>query len=189
MKRIVIAALLLVVGLSANAQIVGATNSQEPPRLSTNNSSLRQTGSYIRISAGYPDIGTLAYNYQITPWLMAGIGGGFGFLPVVIYHNGYSYNRTSFYMTPSMPVYAEMEFRTPQYKWSIFFNLKLGYYLASGSESHYYSNGDYEEVSKQLVSASTGISYKNLHLGIGYTVQGVINCFFAYSLPLKVIGL
>lgn len=193
-KLFLFAAVLLFLGLPVDAQMIGATNNQQTPRTSTNNSLNRPTGSYLKISAGYPDVGTLAYNYQITPWLMAGIGGGFGFVPVrTVYDersSGSVYVTES--MNPAMPVYAEFELCTPKYKWSLFFNFKLGYYLASGADYyHRYSNGDvvYDDVTKNLVSASIGASYMNLHLGVGYNVQGSMNFFVAYSLPLSLIGL
>ena len=193
-KLFLFATVLLFLGLPVDAQMIGATNNQQTPRTSTNNSLNRPTGSYLKISAGYPDVGTLAYNYQITPWLMAGIGGGGGFVPVKIVcieNNGDVYMSDES-MHLATPVYAELELSTPKYKWSLFLNFKLGYYLASdGGYYHQYSSGnvEYDDVPKNLVSASVGASYMNLHMGVGYNVQGSLNFFVAYSLPLSLIGL
>lgn len=134
----------------------------------------RPTGGYLRISAGCPILGSLAYNHQITPYFM--VGGGAGFAIVHYDIQGNNYSSVGNYET--IQIYAETELRTPKYDWSLFLNLKLGTTIAS--------NGYADPI---FVAIHAGVSYQNLHLGVGYSTSSYIglSAFLSYNLPLKLL--
>lgn len=205
MKRTVIAALLLAVGLSAQAQMIGATNNQQTPRTRTSDSTplYQLTGSYLRFEGGFPIIASAAYCYQFTPWFMLGGGVGFGmsggYYWSEIYYSDFNpeHYRDERPGSWCMPVFIEAELRTPRYKWSLFLNLKFGYNAFKRSDfSHtFYNNGLFTEYGDRyypfLFTASTGVSYKNFSFGAGYSsalyssaFKAHLNAYISYSLPL-----
>lgn len=184
MKRIVIAAILLAFGFSANAQIVGATNNQEVPRTRTSDTSPldRPTGSYLRFEGGFPIIASVAYCYQFTHSFMIGGGMGYGL------SGGYWYSSLNTTVGhPCMPIFIEAEIRTPRFKWSLFFNIKYGYNVFL---SNPYDNRSTDDVFyTRILTTSAGVGYKNLSLGCGYSTVLNCNAFISYSLPLDKIKL
>jgi hypothetical protein len=122
----------------------------------------RPTGGYLRISSGYPVVGSLAYNHQITPYFM--VGGGAGYSP-------WGAPRE----TDTGLIYAEAELRTPKYDWSIFLNLKTGPTIADDNSF--------------FIAIHAGVSYQNLHLGVGFSTlsDDGFSGFLSYSLPLKLL--
>ena len=134
----------------------------------------RPTGGYLRISSGYPVVGSLAYNHQITPYFM--VGGGAGFSWSKLYEEdiwGRHYiNETA------IQIYAETELRTPKYNWSLFLNLKLGTTIPIIMDAD-----------PIFVAIHAGVSYQNLHLGVGFSTSSYIGFsgFLSYSLPLKLL--
>ena len=199
MKKILFLATMLVAFASlADAQIIGSTNSATSPHTpKVDNSPLyRPTGSYIRFSGGYPTLLTAAYNYQLTPSFMFGGGVGLGCVRRMwmkwiadewVFQN---WMKTD---PQVMPIYAEAEFRTPRYRWSMFLNIKVGYSLFTPEDiirksydGHYADN-----YSPWLIAVTTGASYKNLHLGVGVSnvvfpdEDSFFSFFLAYSLPFN----
>lgn len=134
----------------------------------------RPTGGYLRISSGYPVVGGLAYNHQITPYFM--VGGGAGFSWSKLYEEDiwgrYYFNETA------IQIYAETELRTPKYNWSLFLNLKLGTTIPLIMYAD-----------PVFVAIHAGVSYQNLHLGVGFSTSSYIGFsgFLSYSLPLKLL--
>lgn len=216
MKKIVlIAAMLFGLGFTANAQMVGATNSQPTPRESrTDNSPLyRPTDRSLRFSIGAPQIFTVSYNHYLTSYFMIGGGLGFGMQngEERAYRPGYQRSRyywddeySSIYsiISPALPVFVEMDVRTPKYKWSLFLNMKIGLNLFGATDSYekwedktdYYGDPVYATLSydynKFLFSAAVGASYKNLNLGFGVSnvgSMGNLNLFISYNLPFTTI--
>ena len=124
----------------ADAQIIGATNRSNPsnPNSSTT-PEYRKTGASLRISSGFPNVGLLAFDYQLTPSFLVGGGGGVNVCNEV-----------------NIPIFGEIELRTPRYKWSIFLNVKSGYGFL------------YEDV---FFAAMVGVSYKNISLGFGLSTS------------------
>lgn len=174
MKRLItLFALLTLFAIGAQAQIVGA-NEGKKTSTSTTTPLYKPTGHYLRFEAG-GIWGSVAYDYQINPYIMAGGGIGVG------YADRY-YNNMVF------PVYAEAVFSTPSYKWSFYSEIKLGCDFLLGYEGIIFS------------SLTVGANYKNFGWGIGcymykYDFAGIhyhSNYVFTpriiatYKLPLKV---
>ena len=216
MKKIILtAAMLFGLGFTANAQMVGATNSQSTPRESrTDNSPLyRPTDRSLRFSIGAPQIITVSYNQYLTSYFMIGGGLGFGMQngEESSYRPGYQESRyywnyansfSNSTTSPAIPVFVEMDVRTPKYKWSLFFNMKIGLNLFGATDSYeewkytidYYGDPVYVTHSydyhKFLFSAAVGASYKNLNLGFGFSnvvSMGNLNLFISYNLPFTTI--
>ena len=167
MKKILLTvALLLTFGVSANAQIIGATNSQKTsnPKQSDNSPIYRPTGGSLRFSSGYPGLFTVSYNHYFTPGFMLGGGLGVGYPEYMTsyYRPGYYFRRDnydgSYYIDwmneyrdyfcdneIAMPAFVEMELRTPKYKWSLFLNLKVGLNLFGEDDAvrRYLDDTDY----------------------------------------------
>lgn len=136
----------------------------------------RPTGGYLRISSGYPVVGSLAYNHQITPYFM--VGGGAGFSPwAKLYEYDY-YGGRDYFDELAIQIYAETELRTPKYNWSLFLNLKLGTTIPIIMYAD-----------PIFVAIHAGVSYENLHLGVGFSTSSYIGFsgFLSYSLPLKLL--
>ncbi len=156
MKRLItLFALLTMFAIGAQAQIVGAN---EGPKTSTNTTSslCKPTGHYLRFEAGWFYDATVSYDYQINPYIM--VGGGIGTVNAL-----------------NLPLFAEAIFSTPRYKWSFYFNVKLGYDLIG---------------SGLFTSLIAGANYKNFGLGIGINYEGweeyFVPCVVVnYKLPLK----
>lgn len=128
----------------------------------------RPTGGYLRISSGYPMTGSLAYNHQITPYFM--VGGGAGYSPRVNAEG----------VTSAILIYAETELRTPKYNWSLFVNLKTGATIPLPLS---------RDADPIFVAIHAGVSYQNIHLGVGFSTSSHIGFsgFLSYSLPLKLL--
>lgn len=215
MKRIILAAvLLLALAPCASAQMVGATNRQSGGFLASDPSPLyRPTGPSIRFSIGASPLVSVAYNHQLTSWLMVGGGVGLCFVNGTRYKEDYhasgssgsyywSYSgREIYYMREKdgIPLFAEAEVRTPRYKWSFFVNTKLGYILNAPEDriergtdrSPYFSSqttcNDEYEWNRILFSLTAGASYKNVSLGLGYAYTEGFNLQLSYNLPISVI--
>lgn len=139
--------------------------------------SLRFTGGLYILS--------LAYNHQVTPSFM--IGGGAGISSTRRNtrddHDGIYYRASD----PGVPLFVEIEARTPRYGWSLFVNAKLGYLIHDYNTyygSHY--TDTYPHFFSQIIG---GVSYKHLNLGIGWSYTPVddvpITIHLSYNLPLK----
>lgn len=172
MRKLVILIALVLTMSTASAQMIGVTNNQQTPRVQRvdNSPVFRPTVGSLRFSAGFPEFFTVSYNHYFTSYFMIGGGTGLGVCP-------------SRFWPPAMPIFAEMDLRTPKYKWSLFLNLKIGVNLF----------GDYGawESDPFVASADVGISYKNLNLGVGLSPAayhvGAIDFFVSYNLPVSTI--
>ena len=110
MKRLItLFTLMVMFAIGMQAQIVGANEGPKTKMSNTTSSLYKPTGHYLRLEAGYAHIFSVAYGYQINPYIMIGGGVGFGYL-----HN------------PTLPIYAEAIFSTPRYKWSFIGDIKIG---------------------------------------------------------------
>lgn len=215
MKRIILAAvLLLALAPCASAQMVGATNRQQGGFISSDPSPLyRPTGPSIRFSIGAAPLVSVAYNHQLTPWLMVGGGVGLTFVNGTRYYTRYdasgssgsyywNYSSTEVYSLREkggIPLFVEAEVRTPRYKWSFFVNTKLGYILNAPEDtfnnqtdqppynSYLYAHNSRTEWNKILFSLTAGASYKNVSLGLGYAYTEGFNLQLSYNLPVSVI--
>lgn len=183
----------------------------------------RTTGSSLETSVGfrysegvlYTPI-SVAYNHFLTPWFMVGCGTGLYMSPFT-----YTYYRPAYYWsgyeTPEMvsehsyqssnygtvlPLFLEIEFRTPRYKWSAFFNVKVGASLGVSSgyikegkefyENDYYGNPVYKEITIDewdsfFFYPSVGFGYKNFSLSYGWMYYKNLNyshVVLSYHFPL-----
>lgn len=133
--------MLTVLSCYTEAQIIGATNRSgtSNPSRQSNSPEYRPTGASLRFSTGFPNEGLIAFNYQITPFFLVGVGSG-----INVYDDD-----------PAIPIFGELELRTPRYKWSLFYNVKMGYAIVPG-----YS-GDL------FFATMLGFGYKNVNIGFG----------------------
>lgn len=212
MKKIVLL-LFLAVGMMAQAQMIGATNSQRTPR--TDNSPVYYpTGPSLRFGVGVPMVVSIAYNYQLKPWLMFGGGLGYGFCGMNHSHTDYKsdYYSYTWYTWNSiedknvkgdwcMPLFVEAEVRTPRYKWSLFLNVKLAFNLFAPKDYYYnglnYNTPDYNSLNYTEVCSvdyhavdfytMAGVSYKNINFGVGYSTVNEVNITLSYNLPFTTI--
>ncbi len=206
--------LFLAASMVASAQMIGATNSQGTYRPAGDNYNLRPTGSLLRFGVGTP-YASLAFDYQLTPWLMVGVGAGYGDVRMVREHFYYNKPANSYewylYRTDftekfdfvrCIPMYVEAELRTPRYKWSVFLNVKMGYCLPLSENiyrdgrNQYYAYGEEGyaleermEAKRFLFAALAGVGYKNVSLGFGYSncVDGGITLNISYNLPIATL--
>lgn len=223
MKKIVLL-LFLAVSMVASAQMIGATNNQGTFRPAGDSPLIRPTGPAIRLSVGSPMV-TLAYSHWLKPWLMLGAGAGYNYAFIECYQEYYdkpanswdwvlhdTYTSVNMYWGANdcIPVFLEVEARTPGYKWSVFLNVKLGYNIMFDDEKYPYvfDSRDEYTYSESVYSASreeyranyvhfslmTGASYKNLDFGIGYTNADAAlrfgDCFYlnlSYNLPITTL--
>ena len=107
MKRFFCIIILLALGVSASAQIIGASGSQR----GGGNSSYREKGSSLRLEAGLFG-GAVGYGYQLNPYVMLGCG-FLGYVPVWI-DDGW------------LGPYAEFRLSTPKLQHAVFYDLRLG---------------------------------------------------------------
>ncbi len=168
MRKLVILIALVLTMSTASAQMIGATNNQQTPRVQRvdNSPVFRPTGGSLRFKAGIPWDFLVSYNHYVTSYFM--IGGGTG-----IAYDGEG---------ESFPIYAEMDLRTPKFKWSLFLNIRVGVDMFAVGidlfESGYFA-------------ASLGVSYKNLNAGFGLSTvaaeTGWPEVFVSYNLPISTI--
>lgn len=149
----------------------------------------RTTGPYLRISTGIPMVASLALDYYITPWFMA--GGGIGVSGCGHYHYSSRYRSFRDRMGLCVPVFAEAELRTPRHKWSFFANLKVGWNMLKPSfyfdsynwvDEYVYYSDEYD--SFQAVGTA-GFGYKNLNVGLGYSADGFGVVTLSYQFPVS----
>ena len=110
----ILAVLMLALGTTSSAQLVGSTNRQGgyyEPGFGQNDAG-RQRGPLFHFEVGVPCAVTLGY--QVSPVLM--IGGGIG---------------ASFIITEYAPVYAQIRLNTPHNHRAFFLDFKGGYDLAN----------------------------------------------------------
>lgn len=189
-----------------SAQIEALPMDKEPEKaIKLESSQYRKTGHYLSFAAGLPHYFTIAYRYQMTPSFAVGCGAGFGYGEA---QEGISYTWNSdtedwdywyrFYNTNNViPIFAEIDLRTPKYKWSLFLNVKLGINFYTETSEDVIVEEDYMSLytgSPNLfhISAALGVSYKYLNLGVGYSnskfsASEVPYLFLSYSLPLETL--
>ncbi len=197
-KFFLFATVLLFLGLPVDAQMVVVTTNQQTPRVQRvdNSPVFRPTVGSLRFSAGLPGLFTVSYNHFFTSYFMIGGGTGLG------YYYGKSWEEREEFNdywseievdVPAMPLFAEMDLRTPKYKWSLFLNVKVGVNLfGRSSEIHSNTGFRYGYSSRPFfASAAVGISYMNLNLGVGISTimynAGAPDFFVSYNLPLSTI--
>ena len=189
-----------------SAQIEALPMDREPEKPTKVESSLyRKTGHYLSFAAGVPHYFTIAYRYQMTPSIAVGAGAGFGDvnngLTATYYNRDITTDDLNYLYSWEVksnviPIFAEIDLRTPKYKWSLFLNIKLGanIYTETFEDYSYNIRDDYTRectytgtLNLFYVSAALGVSYKNLNLGIGYSNSRLYDLpylFLSYSLPL-----
>lgn len=192
MKKIVLL-LFLAVSMVASAQMIGATNSQGTFRPAGDSPLIRPTGPSLRFGIGTP-YASLAFDYQLSPWLMVGAGAGFGDAFITKYTDYYetpvnswewiytgTANQDQYDFNHGIPLFFEAEVRTPRYKWSVFLNVRLGYnlqlhedYTRDYRHDVIYEYRDYAYVehfmaNRFFLATYAGISYRYFNLGIGYS--------------------
>lgn len=214
MKKVIAVVLVAIMaGVGVKAQEVITLSQGQNVKVEKVTPLYRPTGHNIRIAVGAPVLLGVEYNRWLTPWFMVGAGTGFGIvggaetLTVPAYTSSYgyyhpaqntSYSRAGF----GIPWHVEAEFRTPQYKRSLFFNLKVGYGVGVKHYGYYKDsfydgmdeNGNvvYGEVTYDwkpfFMLATIGFSYKRFSVGVGAGVLGSNRCanlMIAYDIPLK----
>lgn len=197
MKRtIILFALLTLLAIGAKAQIVGA-NEGKKTSASTTLPLYKPTGHYLRLEAGYPHFASVAYGYQLNPYIM--LGGGFGYGEISYTYTGFGGiigNLHDYVIRGSgagIPIFAEANFSTPKYKWSFVANIKFGY--AIPLENGYYSietasiMNYYDKNGHCLFGAiNLGVTYKNLGLFTGASSNSEYwwSILLSYNLPLKI---
>ena len=143
-RTIIIATLLLFSCIAAQAQMVGATNNQNPQREQRvdNSPFYHPAGGAFRFEGGFPHLFSVAYVYHLNSHIMFGAGTGVGLSGYTreyrYYYkpaNSYTYKLYDIrgperdYDALSMPLFVEIDLHTPRYKWSLFLNVKAGYNL------------------------------------------------------------
>lgn len=151
--------LFLAASMVASAQMIGATNSQGTYRPAGDNYNLRPTGSLLRFSVGSPMF-SVAFGYQVKPWLMVGAGAGYNKANIDrkqeyydkpanswdwILRDNYTNVDKRWGYNDCIPLYLETEARTPGYKWSVFLNAKVGFNILFNNLSVYDSVYDSRE--------------------------------------------
>lgn len=166
MKKIVlIAAMLLAFGLSANAQMIGATNNQGTYRPTGNSPEYHPTGSLLNIELGSSN--AIAYGYQINPYLRAGIG--LGVFADVEYDEA------------ALPLFAEVRVSTPRHKFSMYADFKGGINLPKHGEP------------RRFFASQLGVSFRYFSIGAGicnfgrygYDDYYGLNFSFGWNIPVN----
>lgn len=142
MKKLLLSLLMILgVGLSANAQMIGATNRQQTTSTSNYSHSTHPLGFLGRIELGNPV--SFGICYQTSPNLMFGAG-----LSLL------TYNQNSEY--PPRTLYVEGRYSTPNYNFAYFFDARVCVNL-----------NDHGDGTPFGFSAMVGIMYKALSFGVG----------------------
>ena len=171
MKRIVIIVCLAALSLSAQAQMVGATNRQNGGySMGSNDPEYRPTGYNLHFEALVPF--ALGVSYQLNPNVM--VGGGIAYYFLEKDYEGFyqsSYDGSVYtgriMVEGALPIYVQARLSTPRYRWSVFADFKLGYNL--GAVDHKMdSSVDLEEPCHIFFGMQAGVSYKRLSFGAGF---------------------
>ena len=193
--------------ISAQIAILPIEREPEKPKV-VNNPLHRPTGGYLSVSAGLPLYASISYKHYLTSSFS--VGGGVGYSLSCINVKPWKWNYTSnryeemsdIYWSyyDCLPIFAEVDLRTPRHEWSLFLNAKLGFniYLDDVPEDHYsyYWLGHYREYynfspNYLYAAIAAGGSYKNLNLGIGISnmresaFEILLNLFVSYDFPVK----
>lgn len=198
MKRLItLFALLTFFAIGAQAQIVGA-NEGKKTSTNTTSSLYKPTGHYLRFEAGYPHFASVAYGYQLNPYIMIGGGLGFGQMSYKLHMWGENFdiNHYDFQRNEGgtgVPFFVEAIISTPKYKWSFLADFKAGYGipLSEYQWHHSYSDADRYESKKGnrfFGAINLGVSYKNFGLFAGISSNNFEwwSLFLSYNLPLKI---
>ena len=209
MKRnITIIALLTLLITSLQAQIIDATNNTPKKKEKTSSISpiYKPTGHYLRFEAGFPHYASIAYGYQLSPYVL--IGGGIGFGRMHYFETIWKHypdgsvtlveEHDRIWNYHGIPLFIETIISTPKHKWSLMLDLKLGYGIPI-DEHHFYNDPSSPFVNyttrEHLIkgkrffgSVNLGASYKNISLFIGISSNNRdwFSLFVSYNLPLKV---
>ena len=185
MKRFFILIVLVALfSAYAQAQMVGA-NVNSTFKTETSSFEHKPIGHYLRLEVGYPNIFTVAYGYQITPWIMVGGGGGFGGVPYYTYD--YEHER-KIHWAPGFPLFTEFIFSTPKRNVSFFIDYKLGVNVPISEYSSEYGS----RVGRKFYSAlSVGVGLRNFGIFMGASTNSVeeirvLSFGLSYNIPLKV---
>lgn len=182
-KTIFILLMLLATIGTASAQMIGATNNQSMPHQTGSSGSPK--GSILRFSAGYPILGSIAYNYQFNPYFSFGGGAGVAFLGETRVEHDQWGGRSEEYMYDVGPVgastFLELEVDIPLSKmtdWTCFINAKFAYNLST-----------YEDLSSYFSHPFTGIltvgaKYLDIRFGVGMSTVWWFGGFFSYDIHL-----
>lgn len=171
MKRIVIILCLAALSLSAQAQMVGATNRQNGGySMGSNDPEYRPTGYNLHFEALVPF--ALGVSYQLNPNVMVGAGVAY-YVPAQKYYGYYqgsydgSWYEGRIKVEGALPIYVQARLSTPRYRWSVFADFKLGYNL--GAVDHKMdSSVDLKEPCHIFFGMQAGVSYKRLSFGAGF---------------------
>ncbi len=192
MKRIItLIALLSLFATGLQAQIIDATNNSthKNEKTSRTSSLYKPTGHYLRFEAGWPQIISVAYGYQINPSLMVGVGGGFGNCSAFAVDT--LQTTCPYYdFVWGLPIYVEALISTPKLEWSLFVDIKTGYNVRgiySFFDYSYDYHYDYVRVRRFFGVVNFGITYKNLSLGAGVSSNNPDwwSVSLSYNLPLR----
>lgn len=189
-----------------SAQIEALPMDKEPEKaIKLESSQYRKTGHYLSFAAGLPHYFTIAYRYQMTPSFAVGGGAGFGYVEGLegIHYDwdsdteDWDYGYSFYNNNNVIPIFAEIDLRTPKYKWSLFLNVKLGINFYTETFEDVIVEENYMRLytgSSKLfhISAALGVSYKYLNLGVGYSNSKFFGdevpyLFLSYSLPLETL--
>lgn len=194
MKRNILIAAMLLLGVSAQAQMIGSTNSQRVERQNDNYGFSR--GSHLRFAAGYPILGSVAWVYKVNPNFSFGVGAGVDF-------PGETDEYWDEYMSDVGDIggciFAEIEVGLPfsQYNnWGLFVNAKFGLNILNQySNIVYYDYYDYDNDTWRYRShtmtshpytaiLTVGASYGDFRFGVGMSTVWWFGGFFSYDIRL-----
>lgn len=217
MKKIATFALIVCVLGMASAQEVVTLTQGKNIRAAKETPTYRPTYSGIRLAIGGPRLIAVEYNYWLKPWLMVGAGTGYGMVSSTVsyyipaFTDGYGYYHSEVDISAhrvgyGVPWYIETEVRTPKYKWSLLFNVKMGYsfgvkkplygedvplgnnfYMTDRNGNAVFSNSSLTW-HPFFVDALLGFGYKLFSMGIGAGVHGghrMANLMISFDIPVK----
>lgn len=162
MKRLItLFTVMVMFAIGVQAQIVGANEGTKAKTSNTSSSLYKPIGHYLRLEAGYAHFFSVAYGYQINPYVMVGGGAGYGMGA----------------WDDMLPIYAEALFSTPKYNWSFFGDLKVGFDMFYGFNF--------------ILAPRIGFSHKNFGVGLGirynigyFDVTPDLSLY--YNIPIKI---
>lgn len=140
MKRHILIAVLLLLGVSTQAQMIGATNNQRTAVIRDTPTTTHPLGLLARVEAGIPS--SISLGYQFNPYVMVGAG-----------LSGIFFSESE--IAP-IPLFVEARFSTENYSFAYFFDARICINLKD--------EGDGTPLG---FNAQVGIMYKRLSLGIG----------------------